>query len=317
MEERTGVIPWKDILRGSMVVSFFCLSPGTIPILGSVMGIFTPIATLFYLVKLGWGYGLAVLGIALIFSIFLWPLFGSGSEYFLVEIFILGPVLFSFLRRGFSITKTVGYATGLLLLLLSAYLILWGIKTGHNPYQAVGSEINQSMASSLRFYEQLNLPETTVGAMRDAFQDIKILVARFWPGFAAASLLVLVWMNVWLGDRILERYGLVNFQFGDLSRWSLPEILVWLVILCAGLALLPYLGPQTAGINLLIFFALAYLFQGLAIVSFYLKKYRFSRFKRILLYSLIWIQTYMIIIVALVGLFDIWADFRKLKRVED
>lgn len=300
-----------------MVVSFFCLSPGTIPILGSVIAIFTPIPILFYLVKLGWGYGLAVLGIALIFSIFLWPLFGSGSEYFLVEIFILGPVLFSFLKRGFSITKTVGYATGLLLLLLSAYLILWGIKTGHNPYQAVVSEINQSMASSLRFYEQLNLPATTVGAMRDAFQDIKILVARVWPGLAAASLLVLVWMNVWLGNRILERYGSVNFQFGDLSRWSLPEIIVWLVILGAGLALLPYPGPQTAGINLLIFFALAYFFQGLAIVSFYLKKYRFSRFKRILLYSLIWIQTYMIIIVALVGLFDIWADFRRLKKAAD
>lgn len=317
MEEGTGLIPWKDILRGSMVVSFFCLSPGTIPILGSVIGIFTPIPILFYLVKLGWGYGLAVLGIALIFSIFLWPLFGSGSEYFLVEMFILGPLLFSFLKRGFSISKTVGYATGLLLLLLSAYLILWGIKTGHNPYQAVVSEINQSMESSLRFYEQVNLPETTVGAMRDALQDIRILVARFWPGFAAASLLVLVWMNVWIGNRILERYGSVNFQFGDLSRWSLPEIIVWLVILGAGLALLPYPGPQTAGINLLIFFALAYLFQGLAIVSFYLKKYRFSRFKRILLYSLIWIQTYMIIIVALVGLFDIWADFRRLKKAAD
>jgi len=300
-----------------MVVSFFCLSPGTIPILGSVIGIFTPIPILFYLVKLGWGYGLAVLGIALIFSIFLWPLFGSGSEYFLVEIFILGPILFSFLKRGFSITKTVGYATGLLLLLLSAYLILWGIKTGHNPYQAVASEINRGMESSLRFYEPLNLPETTVRAMRDALLDIKILVARFWPGFAAASLLVLVWMNVWLGDRILERYGSVNFQFGDLSQWSLPEVLVWLVILGAGLALLPYPGPQTVGINLLIFFAMAYLFQGLAIVSFYLKKYRFSRFKRILLYSLIWIQTYMIIIVALVGLFDIWMDFRKLKKAAD
>ncbi len=317
MEERTGGIPWKDILRGSVVVFFFCLSPGTIPILGSIIVIFTPVATLFYLVKLGWGYGLAVLGIALIFSIFLWPLFGSGSEYFLVELFILGPILFIFLKRGFFITKTVGYATGLLLLLLSAYLILWGIKTGHNPYQAVVYEINQGMESSLRFYAQLNLPETTVGAMRDAFQDMKILAARFWPGFAAASLLVLVWMNVWLGGRILERYGLVNFQFGDLSRWSLPEILVWLVILGAGSALLPYAGPQTAGINLLIFLALVYFFQGLAIVSFYLKKYRFSRFKRILLYSLIWIQTYMIIIVALVGLFDIWADFRKLKRVED
>ncbi|HED00334.1 MAG TPA: DUF2232 domain-containing protein [Proteobacteria bacterium] len=317
MEEGTGLIPWKDILRGSMVVSFFCLSPGTIPILGSVIGIFTLIPILFYLVKLGWGYGLAVLGIALIFSIFLWPLFGSGSEYFLVEMFILGPVLFSFLKRGFSITKTVGYATGLLILLLSAYLILWGIKTGHNPYQAVVSEINQSMESSLRFYEQVNLPETTVGAMRDALQDIRILVARFWPGFAAASLLVLVWMNVWIGNRILERYGSVNFQFGDLSRWSLPEIIVWLVILGAGLALLPYPGLQTAGINILIFFALAYFFQGLAIVSFYLKKYRFSRFKRILLYSLIWIQTYMIIIVALAGLFDIWADFRRLKKAAD
>lgn len=315
MEERNAGIPWKAIFLGSVVVSFFCLAPGIIPLLGGVITLFAPTAILFYLAKLGWSYGLMAMGVAFIFSIVLYPHFAGGSIYYsLIEVFILGPVLFGFLRRKFSITKTVGYATGLLLLFLSVFLILWGIKTGQNPYQAVVSEINQSLDASLDFYEHLNVPKEALETMKEALHDIKSLAARFWPGFAAASLLVLVSINVWLGNRILHRYGIPGFQFGDLSRWSLPETVVWLLILAGGLVVWPYSGPRTVGINLLIFLTPAYFFQGLAIVSFYIKKYGLSRFMRLLLYSLICIQTYIIIMVAVVGLFDIWADFRRLKK---
>lgn len=318
MGERNREIPWKDLFLGFVVFSFFCLSPEIILVLGGAIFFFTPVVSLFYLVKLGWGYGLVILGLTSIFCIFLWPLFTGGSVYYpLIEIFTLGPILFGFLRKGFSATKTVAYATGLLLLLLCTLLIFWSIKTGHNPYQAVVSTIHQELESSLQFYQRLNLSEATLQAMKEALNDMKSVVARFWPGLAAASLLGFVWMNVWLSDRLLCRYGLQGFQFGDLSRWSLPEPLVWLPVSAGGLVVLPYFGPRTVGINLLIFLSLVYFFQGLAIVSFYVKKYGLSRLMRLLLYSLICIQTYMIIIVAMVGLFDVWADFRRLNKAED
>lgn len=318
MEERSGGIPWKDMFLGWAVVSFLCLAPGIIPFLGGIITLFTPIAVLYYLAKFGWGFGLTIFGLAIIFSLFLWPLLGGSPGYYpLIEIILLGPVLFGLLRKGFSITKTVAYATGLLLFVLFALLVLWGIHTAHNPYQAVVSEINQNLEAAAQFYQELKVPEAALEAMQEALDNAKSILGRFWPGLVAASLLVLVWINVCLGDRILRRYGLEGFKFGELSRWSLPENLVWLVILAGALVVLPYPGPRTVGVNLLIFLAPAYFFQGLAIVSFYVKKYRLSRLMRLLLYSLICVQTYMIVIVAVAGLFDVWSDFRRLKRAQD
>ncbi len=316
--ERNGGIPWKDIFLGSAAVSFFCISPIIIPLLGGVVHLFAPIAVLFYLAKLGWGYGLVIFGLGFVSSIFFSNLFDhSPLHYSFIEIIVLGPVLFALLRRSYSITKTVAYATGLLFLFLSTLLVLWGIKGGQNPYQAMVTEINQRLDASLQFYQQLNIPEEAVQAMKNALHDIKSLVARLWPGFAAASLLVIVWLNVWLADRILKRYGIPSFQFGDLSRWSLPDNLVWLVILAGGLVIIPYSGLQTIGLNLLIFLTPVYFCQGLSILSFYVKKHGLSRLMRILLYSFIFVQTYIMIIVAVIGLFDIWGDLRRLKKAED
>jgi hypothetical protein len=38
---------------------------------------------------------------------------------------------------------------------------------------------------------------------------------------------------------------------------------------------------------------------------------------RVLIYALIFIQTYGIIILSFLGLADVWADFRKLKQVDE
>jgi uncharacterized protein YybS (DUF2232 family) len=60
-----------------------------------------------------------------------------------------------------------------------------------------------------------------------------------------------------------------------------------------------------------------YFFQGLAIVASLLNKWSVPMLIRVLIYALIFIQTYGIIILSFLGLADVWADFRKLKQVDE
>jgi uncharacterized protein YybS (DUF2232 family) len=60
-----------------------------------------------------------------------------------------------------------------------------------------------------------------------------------------------------------------------------------------------------------------YFFQGLAIVASLLNKWSVPMLIRVLIYALIFIQTYGIIILSFLGLADVWADFRKLKQADE
>ena len=57
---------------------------------------------------------------------------------------------------------------------------------------------------------------------------------------------------------------------------------------------------------------------GLAIVSFFMKKSPLPKGFRYLIYFLIFAQQIATLLVVAAGLFDLWADFRKLnKTIED
>jgi uncharacterized protein YybS (DUF2232 family) len=57
---------------------------------------------------------------------------------------------------------------------------------------------------------------------------------------------------------------------------------------------------------------LIYFIQGISIVSFYLKKADVPSAMRYLIYALFFILPAINLVVAGVGLFDMWLDFRKL-----
>jgi uncharacterized protein YybS (DUF2232 family) len=57
-----------------------------------------------------------------------------------------------------------------------------------------------------------------------------------------------------------------------------------------------------------------YLFQGLAIVSYYFERWKLPRLFRTAAYAIILIQQFFTLGAMLLGLFDMWFDFRRLSR---
>lgn len=120
-----------------------------------------------------------------------------------------------------------------------------------------------------------------------------------------------VWVNLVAGDWLLKRRGGTLSNWTHFSQWRLPEYLVWGVIASGLFLFLPDNPLSALGLNTLLVLGLVYFFQGLSIMTFLLKKWAVPAPLKVFLYALLVVQAYGMIILAGLGLADVWLDFRK------
>ena len=93
--------------------------------------------------------------------------------------------------------------------------------------------------------------------------------------------------------------------------WKAPEGWIWVLI---GSGLLGVVAPDTwgtAALNLFLVMAAVYFLQGLAIVQNLFEVRSFPRMFRVAAYILLFVQLPVMMLVAGVGAFDLWFDFRS------
>jgi uncharacterized protein YybS (DUF2232 family) len=137
---------------------------------------------------------------------------------------------------------------------------------------------------------------------------------RIMPAIVIVSVLLVVWSNLLLAKPLLRSRNLFYPAFGALNEWKAPESLVWVAIGSGVFLLIPNSGLKFFGANALIIMMMVYFFQGIAIVSFYFEKKRFPRLLRGVLYALIVLQQFVLLLVIALGFFDLWVDFRRMKK---
>jgi uncharacterized protein YybS (DUF2232 family) len=142
-------------------------------------------------------------------------------------------------------------------------------------------------------------------------QTIPVFI-RLLPGATLVSLLLITWLNTLVARRFCAVRRLPLPSWVPWSHWKAPEPLVWLVIATGCLLILPSKGMALVGSNLLLGLSTIYLFQGLAVVVFYLHRWEVAPFLRAIIYALLLLQPFATLLVMLVGLFDLWLNFRRL-----
>jgi len=152
--------------------------------------------------------------------------------------------------------------------------------------------------------------------LKEHREAIVTTILQMIPAALIIGTLFTAWCNVlaarwWFPKAPLFRH------LGSLSRWKLGDKWVWGLI-GAGVAYVAdiywleqaWLGSVAA--NLLWVYGALYFLQGLAIISFYLNKRR-SFIVRVSVYGiLILFFQVMAILVTVLGLLEIWFNFRKL-----
>lgn len=167
-------------------------------------------------------------------------------------------------------------------------------------------EKNKEVIENLKKTNPVQI-ETWVSGLRHLSENAPKVAQTFIQeklfGYAASALLLILWLFV-----ISLRSLGVTVTSTDLTRWKVPDHLVWLAIISYILReiSIPILSPISK--NMFIVLEVIYFLHGLSIVAFFFKTRRASSIQKNFFHALFFLFP---IVTASIGFFDLWLDFRN------
>jgi uncharacterized protein YybS (DUF2232 family) len=306
----------KEIVKGIGITSLVFGICVYIPFLGFIISLLIPIPILFYRSKLGRKNGILVAaGTFLVISFFLGSV--SFDIFFFAQLLVLGLALGEMFERGLSVEKTILYACLALWATAASALIFASAASGTQVTVLISNFVGKNLELSLVFYEKMGIPQEHIQMIQDSSDLIQYALVRIIPGMATALGLLVAWSNLLVARPILSAAKIHFPDFGRLKTWKAPEQLVWAAIGCGILFLVPEKGIRILGLNGFFILMTIYFFQGIAIVSFFFEKKDIPILLRVILYSFIGMQFFLILMVISAGFFDMWLDFRKIETQKE
>ena len=302
----------RDVLTGISITCVIFVVSVYMPIFGFFCSLFIPLPILFYRSKLGRKTG-AIIPIAA--GVIMMMVLGRFSIdlLFFFELMLLGFILSELMAIDLSIERTVLFACGAILASAIVGLVFYSQIIQKGLTDVAAEYVTKNLQLTLVLYESMGMSEENIQLIANSLEQIQYVLLRIIPALAIASTLFVAWTSLLISRPLLKSRSLYYPDFGPLNLWKPPEHLVWGVIGCGLVLLIPSGSVKLIGLNGLIMLMAVYFFTGIAIVSFYFERKRFPRLLRIFLYSLIALQQFVLILVIGLGFFDVWLNFRKIK----
>jgi hypothetical protein len=289
--------------------------PWLIPVAGSLFSIWTPAPILTLYRRRGRSAGRLALGLAVVGALGLGAVYSSatGGLYFLYYAAV-ALVLGEAPGLGWSEPRAVTAAGFVAAGLVGGLLLGGSLSGGQDLAQAWDAQWQQELESLIGGYQRLGLDAEQAAQAQRGLTEVGRMLLRLAPGLMVAGSLLLAWANLVLARRTSLAVGEPAEGQARLSLFALPEQLVWGLIL-AGLVI--WLGEGWwfwGAVNVLLVLAVAYFFQGLAVLVYWLEKKNAPRLLRLGVYALLAVEAFLAVLVALAGLFDMWFNFRRLEK---
>jgi uncharacterized protein YybS (DUF2232 family) len=155
------------------------------------------------------------------------------------------------------------------------------------------------------------LAEGPEAAAASAAQVRRWLLTAFPGLFFAGNLLAAAANDAALRWLARRRPGAFGGLAPALWHWALPEPLVFAFIGAGALHLSGVPRLADIGLNGLLVLGALYFLQGVSIVLFWIHRFQLPRFLVAVSVALLFLQPLTMILVAGVGLFDVWCAFRR------
>ncbi len=300
-------------LQFSLLFALIMLLPGVQGALFGWLYFFVPTAVLFAMYR--WQHGFRLVLAGTIVAVIIGILIGTLTAVMLAAALIpTGYMLAHSALQNDSPTLS-GLKGSLALIVFSLFLVAGqSLFFGNNLIAAFLNALEHDVETALALYRQSDsfAPETML-LLEQSLQQMKTILPKVLPSLICSMALFITWFAMLTGNRLTRR--LTDYQpWVDHIRWQLPDRLVWLFIAAALLVMLPISGSRLIGINLLIVLSLIYIFQGFAILAFFLHKWRTPLLLRFFIYGMMLFQSIGTILLLTVGLADVWFDMRRLKH---
>jgi len=290
---------------------FLLIAGVVLPAVGVILIPFVPQPVLLFGLKYGAGLGVAVLVAAMI-GLFV---FAGEALGFVYSVFAVMVGLLFWLLGRLRVVELLVTGVAAAMLATAAGVLLyfygsWGAMT-----QDLRGSLIDNLTVALRVHEKMGFPQESLNLFREKIPEVVEQMLQILPGLLFGSLCLVVLLNILF---LLRRFPDRRTQWlsvGTFREWKCPEQLVWALIACGFAFFVPASEVVTiVALNVLLVTGVCYFIQGLAIVAFFFHKNNVPRFLRSATYILIIFQQIFTLLVAALGLFDLWGDFRRLKK---
>ncbi len=203
-------------------------------------------------------------------------------------------------------------------LCLSLFFMSLLLAAGGVPaHVAFLESLNAGSEELLRQYRNSDaISQENLLALERTLHFMREYVPKLLPSMLAGFAIFTTWTTMLIGNRLL--FILTGERpWSSFKYWQLHEKLIWLLVASACITLLPIESARIAGINLLLITVLAYCLQGMAILVYFLNKWNLPKIFRGILYVMILLQSFGTLILAGVGVADVWFDFRRLNAGDE
>lgn len=285
-----------------------------IPPAGIFSGLLAPFPAAYVRFRHGrWTAVISVLGGAAAMT----GVFGlTAGVFYLVQCGSIALLMPELLMRGFCGARSIVWTTATNMLILTIAVVFFSMTSGQDIHQLMVSEIQKSVAQAVSIYEKSGVKGDELLALKQTMASAAELVIRMYPALVTMTLVAMAGCNL----ALLRRFAAVkdlDLQVGDFKAYRNPDLLVWLLIIAGFSMLANDRIITTPALNILAIILLLYFFQGLAVLSTVIARQSIAGVLRVGLYLMLLLQPYLAALVAAIGIFDLWGDFRTPRKQEN
>lgn len=237
----------------------------------------------------------------------------EAAAAYLVFALVTFLLFFSF-GRGWSIATMV---SGNAICTVAVMLVVATAFAGSlsTLWTTLNAGAHAQVLATLEVYQRMGLSGETIEFLREQAEQMAALFVQMLPAMIFFAIGVAVLVNLGLLSWQFPQYRSFFFEAGDLKEWKSPDHMVWLLLVPSLALFLPLGGVLRAlAVNVVFVCTVFYFFHGLAIVAYYFHHKKVPMFFRVLGYLLIVFEQVLTVLVIGLGFFDLWGDFRRLKR---
>src|SRR6185369_9880255 len=263
-------------------------------------------------VKQGAGAGAGVFAITL--TVLLLMQEGSAPLLYVLQSGLIGFLLPLFYLRGKGTAKSVAYAVGIDFLLIVALAVAYGFWAEVDLQGILLKGIETSGEQAIGIYSKQGLSPEDLATLTSGIRQAGQFIAAVFPALVLVSLGMMAALNM----SVLFRFAAKTFPHLPQPASSLsfrnPEALVWILIAAGFSMLVPQPDLKRVALNILVVLGFIYFLQGLAVVLAFFQRVSVPSLARIIFWLVLAFQPYLVLAIAVLGVFDIWGDFRTPKQ---
>jgi uncharacterized protein YybS (DUF2232 family) len=242
----------------------------------------------------------------------------TQAMMYLVQFGLPGALLPWFLTRGLAWDKTVLAVVWLMVAASICGLVIYSFSIGESPLALTNNLIDKEIAQTSQIMQEMfagaDLPADQKNEVAQATESMANFLGKAYPGIViTVSSLMTLGLVLLLSLMSRGRYVIPGPEF---QAWKAPEQLVWLLILAGFVVTFGEGFVATFALNLLVILLPIYFMQGLAVIDCFFRRKAFSPIVRTIGYLLVTLINPLPMVVTGIGVFDLWADFRKPREPE-